>query len=1400
MANDIPISKNHFYVRKDIEVDVELNATYKDDYSGGTKKTITVSNDVENTLYLFDTQVPSVDKDYNKIDEMHLELYVNSVSSSTSINPTFLTYPVKNTYNITEGSSEPLDRGLSIFTSQLEPDDTPLIVETFDGTNKGFGTDEKNFTQPERVVRVRTEEGLFIKFYDVVRAHRAFGYTRSVNPNYWPDNHLLRLVRVDRAGSATMYYVEGYEDWNGGTQVLRGLRVWEKYGVRENTTGFMNVENGGGVIAGQNGKILGAETFTNAVTPKNSVFNNIQKEANVYDIKVQTLESVGEDEYAFTMNNFDLTTDDFLTNGQSARMHLFWENYSGAAATANSQKLANCFGTRSDFPEMQTMYGAITDIPVMRTLDTLDGSDGPAYTPEIEIVFKVKQLGPSLRLNTTTNVTLGRSINFIFANRPPNEAETLWDYTKRLYTTRNGATAPADSEFAIMSFLVNSAPASGSFSVFDLNAAGTLNIKPETGLPYLAGGFNNQYGINLPFNEWIRMRVRQYGPTGSANEGNLLVYFPDMLSDDNGVVPNLVIQASYLSGKMGGINSLTIAASNFRGVNIGDAGTSNHIDHDLGVDADGGVNDRQVEMLIDSISFHGYNHTIKNVTEGKLTDGVARQSIELKTTPIVTNPPNTWTNSNPMGATNRASKVANDNFYTQAKTPSPTVVAFGFDSKTGLANKFLQFNNYTSALGAASTALNDEFIRWGYSDKSLNAGPVTADHLNLTQGADILTDTEALFVDNFKQKGYLKISGTTAINNAIGAAGGKDWVKTTCPWVSSLILEVSQDGKTIVVDNPDIFDEPVGSGGQMYVAFRQNDTNTVNDEGLFNTYAAMNAGSGSVGQKADDLYQIKPREGNTIFLNRSIKRDDKNAVDLGTTTYTTSSSGISRMLISPKKYWLWGMIQNVGPQSTSTRSWGEWYDNPTYSGSTVAPKIYENARLFDTTGSVGSTYNEFLYNDGATQNVWNLDYLNTDSVLQMNKDYGYGAYKEASGEEPAKYGGYISKEMILGGDTGTKYLNMSPYAGMSKLSPLQDLKFALYPEFNNAYYYNMNFDSAESDTTARRPNMIYGFNKPLPSIDNLTVSPRFDFLKENVNVDSFGKSNGTDIQFNWQESKDVDYRILFVDTVNIKNKYHRAKFIAPLNESGTTATFYPSPEAYAAGTGVSLTGTNLPDIEGAQGYATKFAGSSQLKDNVERIRFGDSQFTVMATLKPSTDASDSNPDVILEVSGSSGNPIFVLALNNSNQVIVKVDGTTRLTSTTVFSFDNSEQIQTVVTYNKNLDTDNLKLYINGKLEDTNDYTSSITTLGKVFIGGDNADSNYYSGFVEEISIHDKECYVVTNARGFTLNTKSLPDLSSGESNKYQARMFAFDKTNIRGLTRDDVATSNSASWKVTGVA
>tara|TARA_R110002020_G_scaffold396573_1_gene606764 strand:+ start:723 stop:4904 length:4182 start_codon:yes stop_codon:yes gene_type:complete len=1393
MARDISISKNHFYVRKDIDVDIELSSSHPDDYSGGSKQTITISNDVEDKMYLFDTAVPSQDKDYNKIDEMHLELYVNTTSSSTSIIPSFLTYPVKNIYSITEGTSELLDKGLSVFTSTLQPDDLPLVKETFDGANKGFGTDDSDFTQPTRIVRAESNgEGYSIKWSDVVSAHNKFGYPKKIISTYYQNNATLNLIGEGQLGGQELFYVEGYENWmSNGIRVRKTLKVWQNRGAFVNR-GTINVPNAGSAQIGQDGvKILGAQTFTNAITPKNSIFNFIHKEPSVYDIKVQTLESVGEDEFAFTMNNFDLTSDDSLTDGQSARMHLFWENYSGATSGDAAKSLANCYGQAggTNEPNMQTMVAAITDIPVARTLDNLRDNLASIYRPEIEIVFKVKQLAPSLRKNNfgvLARTSLGRSVNFIFANKAPNQDEGLWQYWNRMYDSSNPAGSGDGSLFHLCG-MVNGATASGSFSLFSAvgNDSGANVVGSGKRVPSIAS-LDTQYGIEAPLNEWIRMRIRQH-----TNDGSALAYFPDLPADSDGVVPNIVMSSTFVSAEFGGTNTVVTGLSNFRAVKTSGS-TTGSIDHDLDPDLDGGINDRQTEVLIDSISFHGYNHNVENVTRGKLTSTPSASPLEIKSTPVVTNPATAFAFD---GSKNdRASKVAKDNFYTQAKTPSPTVVAFGFDSITSLGNKFLQFNNFNSALGAASSSINDVFIKWGYSDKDLNAGPVTAGHLNLTQGTDILTDTEALFVDNFKQKGYLKISGSTAINTAIGG----EWVKTTCPYVNCLVLAVSQDGKTIVVDNPEMFDEPLD---QDYVAFRQNNSTSMANNGLFNTYAAMNVGSGSVGQKSDDLYQIKPREGNVIFLNRSIKRDDKNAVDMATTTYTTSSSGVSRLLISPKKFWLWGMIQNVAPQAANTRSWGEWYDAPTYSGSTVSPKIYDSVRLYASTGTIGTTYNEFLYNDGSNQNAWDLNYKSTDNILEMSKDYGYGAYKEPSGEEPAVIGGYINKSTVISG-SNTAYFDLSRYASVTKLSPLQELKFAVYPELDNAFYYNINFDSAEGSNASRRPNMIYGFNKPLPMIDNLTVSPRFDFLKEDVNINKFTKSNGTDIVFNWQESKDIDYRILFVDTMYIKNKYHRSRFIAQLNESGSTAKYYLGYNALAQGSAFDLTGdANTPDIEGAQGYASKFAGSTQLTQTTNTLRIGADNFTIMATLNPTAKAGDSNLDVALEMSKTTTTDSnFALGVDNANQVQFKVTGSTKLTSTTAYGMIGTEQIGVVITYDKSLDTDNLKLYINGKLEDTADYTTSFETSGRIYIGGDINDANHYSGFIEEISTHSETVYVVINNKQFILPTKSLPDLSSGESNKYQARMFAFDKTNIRGVNRDEVATSNTVSWKVTGVA
>ena len=1396
MATNINISKNHFYKKQAVSVDIELNGTYPDDYAGGSNTTVNVGNGRQNRYYLYETIVPSVDKSYTKNDEMYLQLDVNTVESDTSYIPSVLIYNVKDVYSLTEGTLTPLDKKLSVYHSKLQPE-TPLVVEEFDGSNKGFGRDEKSFTLLDRTRRITPSGDFGILWSGVKKIHS--DATVSIQQSKFVDDALLFLEpsagttsQVYDEEGRRLYNVVGAENWTNSNYILKkALEIWtqDKYGAQKQLRVEAESITGPGSIgpAGTGLKDSFNDTYLSTITAYNTIFNNVHKEHNVYDIKVQTLEGVGSDTYAFSMNNFDLTSDDSLIGGTSARMHLFWENYSGAATGADAKALANCYGMKSNVALPQTMYGCISNIPVQRKLDLISGSSGNPTSafamPEIEIVFKVKQLAPALRNSSTHQTTLARSINFVLSNTHPKQNETLWEYTKRLQSNLG------DASYMHLAGVVNGAVASGSFSMFDIVTEGSVSgfsYNTATGLPAVnaSGTCGYHKGVEVPFNEWVTMRLRQW-----KNGESMLVYFPELPLDGNGTVPCLVVDGGLNFTNRGGISNMLIGISNFRATNATVGGDTNNINYNYGVDLDGGENDRQVEMLIDSIKFLGFNHTIKNLSKGKSSDTYSPLILNADTN-VKVNPSSEFSPTDNMNA--RASKVNSDNYFTLAKVPSPNIVSFGFDSINSLDDTFLLFQNYTSPLGAASEEVQTDFIKWGYSHSNINTGPLTDACINLTQTTDIETDG-ALFVDNFSKKGFVKITAS--------GVDSTNWKARENPWVSAVITHVSEDGRTIQVDNPEIFDEPVGlpsSDGQPYVCYKQSTSQTGIDSNINGTYAKTLVGTGSVGQVADDLYQIKPRDGNTIYLNKSLLQDDDGGGNMLTTTYGGANPQMHRCLISPKKYWLWAMIQTIKPQSTSARAWGEWSGAPSYSGSTLPFKSYDSVNLYANTGTIGSTYNEYLYNDGAYQNRWNLNYLDSDNILDMSQDYGYGAYQAPSGDDPAKIGGYIQKESIA--SAGTNYLSLNNYMEKARINPSDKLSFAIYPTEDSALLpYNVNFDSAEGTTV---PQVIYGFDTELPQIDELTVSPRFDFIKEDAQISKSSKSNSTDVIFNWKESKNVEYRVLFVDTTVIRNKYHKALFIAPLNDSGSTAKAYTSANNYVNGTSITLTGdANTPDIEGAQGYASKFAGSTQLTQTTNTNRIGADNFTIMATLKPTDKAGSSDLDVALEMSKTTTTDSnFALGVDNVNKIQFKVTGSTKLTSTTAYAMDGVEQLNVIVTYDKSLDTDNLKLYVNGKLEDTADYTTSFEPSGRIYIGADIADSNFYSGFVEEISTHSITVYVVPNAKQFILPTKTLDDLSSGESNKYQARMFVFDNTNIRGFNKDEVGTSNTASWKITGVA
>ena len=1421
MALNINVSKNHYYVKKPIEVDVELNQTYPDSYKGGSaSNTITISNGQQNRLYLFNSEVPNTDRNAT-IDELYFNFDVNSpITQETQNNPTFLVYSIKDLYTITEGTSTVLDKNMSVYSSILDHN-YPLESEDFDGTNKGFGRDEVNQEDEVSILRRIVDENPYSITYGSAKEAYLNGTDgtsvgKRLYEDIYDDRKLMSLVIVPIKGfgewengkGTRMYYLSDYksvETYPDTYPKKLTLSAWQSFGAIRTPVAEKTIP--------QMVKSEFEQTYIDAVTPQNSIFNIIHKEHDVYDIKVQTLESVGGDQYTFTANNFNLTNDDVFSGQNSARMHLFWENYSGTsqdtgASSRIARSLANCYGsankdnsTEQGLP--QTMYATISNIPTQRTLDLVSGSGAAPGTPktancmpEIEIVFKVKQLGPAVRTSTVDTITLNRSINFLFGNISPKENETFWEYCKVL--NDNSATSTGYQHLA---GVVNSDTASGSFTLFDVrkpgnNPGGTaisITNNVQTGViqfPFASGSVGNTYGVELPFNEWITMRMRQY-----QNGESTLVYFPDLPKDSSQTVPNLVIDGAKNTKIFGGMTNLTIAVSNFRAI---DASSTNqlNINNQFGVDLDGGENDRQVEMLIDSIKFLGFNHRIRNSTQGKVATSKSQITIDSDTF-VKVNPTTEF--SATAAAANRASKSANDNYYTLANTPSPTVMSFGFDSIGSLDDTFLQFNNFKSVLGATTSSITNNFIKWGYSKhtstNALDLGPVQDNCINLTQTTDIETDG-ALFVDNFSKKGFVKITAS--------GVDSTNWKAGPNPWVSAIIKTVSDDGRTIQVDNPEVFDEPVGSSGQKYVAFRQASTAAAAIDNNSLAYSVAVTGTNTVGLEDNDLYQIKPREGNTIFLNRSISQDDK-----GNDMAINKHNQIGRCLISPIKYWLWGMVMPYNTEdASSTAKWGEWYDNTTFSGSALGLRSYDSVELYSNTGTVGTTYNEFLYNDGTNQNQWIVDYKDTNNILDMENDYGYGAYKEADGDNPAVIGGYITKEQVI--TTGSNYFNLSRYASENKLNSADKLNFAMYPYLNNALYYSINIDSAEGTTP---PNLIFGYDVPLSSINDLTVSPKFDFLQENANIDQSSKSTGTDIVFNWSEVGSIDYRVLFVDTEYIKNKYHKSRFIAPLNESTTTTyKFYSGSNAgdnYINGVGTALTnsaGTDFSDIEGAQGYATKFTGSSRLTfttNPLNQVFVGQSKWTIMMTLNPSSPASTSTLDQALTMTKQATSDVnFAVGVDQNNKIQFTVTGSTKLTSTTAYAMNGKERLNVIITYDKTLDTDNLKLYVNGKLEDTADYTTNFETKGRIYIGGDEGGTAaaHFNGHIEEISTHATTAYVVPNNRRFTLSTKTLPDLSSGVSNAYQARMFGFDGTNIRGFNKSDVATSDPVSWKITGVA
>ena len=503
-------------------------------------------------------------------------------------------------------------------------------------------------------------------------------------------------------------------------------------------------------------------------------------------------------------------------------------------------------------------------------------------------------------------------------------------------------------------------------------------------------------------------------------------------------------------------------------------------------------------------------------------------------------------------------------------------------------------------------------------------------------------------------------------------------------------------------------------------------------------------------------------------------------------------------------------------------------------------KNYDSAVLLtglpdDSHSSLGATFNETLYNDGEYINSWDLDpFVKADDTAIDLKDYGFGDF-----DEKDQSGGHLGHiNLNIKNDVSTyKEIDISGVVEVDKVKN-SDTFTVLLSADDPTDSYSINVDTEDGT------NPFYGvaiYEDDLPKITDFKIQPN---EKDPFFVD-----------YTWNcQDEDVWYGFLHVSDENIKDQYHGALMHIPLNdelrEIGTNNSIVVDQQTLtdnfivtdAEGVGinfadakVSTTAAFVPKftIEGLAGNAVKFDSNDVLfvgsPDNNDDCfsSLGKEMSVVLHCINTSPNFNSGADQFILRKGQLLSNmslDIFGrrVGITNTGQIVVRVysDGATtnskyvELTSNTIIRKD--VPLNIIVTFDANLYTGNVKLFINGRLEDqTGEVLAShavgnntgwihktdiLSGNGQLHIGAKSASmvSSGWAGTIEEIVIYDRLIYPVDVKSGQFTFTKPLEELTSEASSKaktYNARLFVKDYHNIRGSSKEDVATTASISYR-----
>lgn len=708
--------------------------------------------------------------------------------------------------------------------------------------------------------------------------------------------------------------------------------------------------------------------------------------------------------------------------------------------------------------------------------------------------------------------------------------------------------------------------------------------------------------------------------------------------------------------------------------------------------------------------------------------------------------------------------------------------------------------------------------------------------VNLMTGAATLPSQDA-----FTSKGLMKFE----IDNTFNADAG--WTKREHIMASTKILAFSglpSDTRDLtslqlLVDDPSIFNQYLD---EEYVIYKMSS--------LKPTVATGNANTLGWGVATTTNNYTSIKLSADTGIDGDIVTFDVNTIGSGSPANTTlelnrladdSSTGLFTeanlpdLWISPKKYWL-TLFQ---PANVTPRSYQNFMVIQNVDADGVS-NITPTAAAFS-----GSTWNEFSYgyNASAAANVgqnglytkmWNLDTDIETSTLVLNKDYGYGNYDEETQE-----GGEVGKLSAIPGE----YLNfnMMPLASSKETNSGDSivLMLGLSPE-STSNTVNIVGDEFGTVGDTKRPYMFWQYKDNLPEITSpLNVEPNVNILSgsgaDKVDLYNLNREELNSLKFTWEEQgDDVLYRLLYVDTAPILDKYDGTYFWAPLNEvpgNDSKIKGYYYSGSTTIGTEFSSVLKSVRDITGPCGWA--FDGNAEkstggnyplTNGSIAWGWHGKTEATFIAHGVPNATGTNTSGSLFNDYDNNYGSfdiwySKAASANANVTPKVTLVSGATTfsgktytLTSDYSFVNDGESPLFVVVTFDSTLDYDRIKMYVNGFLAASSkgDWVQDRTLYdGTGYTGQINIGSGWagitsrFHGLMSECMVHSRCLHVPTQANQYIMSTASLPDMAGKAASdtevKYNAKLFLFDYHNIIGSSSDRVASSTEVTWEATGI-